>query len=347
MTYALKVLMVVVLALFAGEYVVKIVARIHGVIYILVAAIFLAYLIYPAVVWLRRRVPLILAILLVYLGMLATLAICGMFVVPHVMDDVSQLVRHYPDLVDRMRSLVYDPRDPLTSRLPDWARREIARAPLDIANWIETRGLQTAGHIVLVLAGTAAAVAIFIIVPMVTAYLLLDLEHLKRSLAAIVPEERWRATVSLLADIDGVIGGFIRGQLLVALVVGVLITGALALLRVPYPFLFGLLAALGDLIPYVGAVLAYLPAALSALLANGWLNAVLVSVAFVLIYEVEGHLIAPPIVGRQVRLSPFIVVIALLVGAELGGLFGMLVAVPIVGVLRVIMLRVLAAAKTS
>lgn len=346
-TYALKILMVIVLALFTGEYVIRIVTRIHGVIYILVAAVFLAYLIYPAVARLRRRMPLIAAILLVYLGMLATLAICAMFVVPHVMDDVSQLVRHYPELVDRLRSIVYDPRDPLTSRLPEWARLQLARAPLDLASWVETRGLQTAGHIVVVLAGTAAAVAIFIIVPMVTAYLLLDLDHLKRSLAAVVPEERWRATVSLLSDIDNVIGGFIRGQLLVALVVGILITGALALLRVPYPFLFGLLAALGDLIPYVGAVLAYLPAALSAVLANGWLNALLVSVAFILIYEVEGHLIAPPIVGRQVRLSPFVVVIALLVGADLGGLFGMLVAVPVVGVLRVIMLRVLRAAKAS
>ena len=211
-TYALKVLMVIVLALFTGEYVIRIVTRIHGVIYILVAAVFLAYLIYPAVVRLRRRMPLIAAILLIYVGMLATLAICAMFVVPHVMDDVSQLVRHYPELVrpaslDRLRSA--RPIDveaagvgPAPARAGAARSRELGRDP----------GLQTAGHIVLVLAGTAAAVAIFIIVPMVTAYLLLDLDHLKRSLAAVVPEERWRATVSLLSDIDDVIGGFIRGS---------------------------------------------------------------------------------------------------------------------------------------
>jgi predicted PurR-regulated permease PerM len=149
---ALKVLMLVVLALFAGEYVVRIVTRIHGVIYILVAAVFLAYLIYPAV------------------------------------------------------------------------------ARLDLPSWVETRGLQTAGPIVVVLAGTAAAVAMFIIVPMVTAYLLLDLDHPKRSLAAVVPEERWRATVSLLS----------------ALVVGVLITGALTpllLVGADLGGLFGMLVA--------------------------------------------------------------------------------------------------------
>jgi hypothetical protein len=105
-----------------------------------------------------------------------------------------------------------------------------AVARLDLPSWVETRGLQTAGHIVVVLAGTAAAVAMFIIVPMVTAYLLLDLDHPKRSLAAVVPEERWRATVSLLS----------------ALVVGVLITGALTpllLVGADLGGLFGMLVA--------------------------------------------------------------------------------------------------------
>lgn len=153
--------------------------------------------------------------------------------------------------------------------------------------------------------------------------------------------------MGLLADIDGVIGGFIRGQLIVALFVGVLITLALLFLRVPYAYLFGLLAFFGDLIPYVGAVLAFLPAFLSALLTNGWVNALLVAVAFLAIYEVEGHLIAPIVVGRQVRLSAFAVIVAILIGGELAGLFGVLVAVPVAGAIRVVLARVLEAAKAK
>ncbi len=65
------------------------------------------------------------------------------------------------------------------------------------------------------------------------------------------------------------------------------------LLHVPYPYLFGLLAFFGDLIPYVGAVLAFLPAFLVGVLTNGWVNALLVTVAFVAIFEAEGHLLAP------------------------------------------------------
>ena len=119
------------------------------------------------------------------------------------------------------------------------------------------------------------------------------------------------------------------------------------LLRVPYPYLFGLLAALGDLIPYVGAVLAFVPAFLSSVMTNGWVNALLVTVAFVAIFEIEGHLIAPNVVGSQVRLSAFVVIVALLIGGEVAGLFGMLVAVPVAGVVRVVAVRVLEAAKTK
>ena len=346
-TYALKVLMLLVLAFFAGQFIFGILVRIRAVIYILVAAIFLAYLIYPAVQWLRARMPLVVAIGIVYAGIAISLALAAMFIVPHVVDDVAMLVKHYPMFVDRLHSLVYNPNDPLTSRLPVWARDELANAPTAVASWVQARGLQTFGQFAALLAGTVAAVAVFIVVPIVTAYLLLDLDRLKAGLSALVPSERWHATLVLLAEFDAVIGGFVRGQLLVAAIVGVLITIAMMLLHVPYPYLFGLLAAVGDLIPYVGAVLAFIPAFSSAVLTNGWINALLVTIAFVTIFEVEGHLIAPNVVGRQVRLSAFVVIIALLIGGEVGGLFGMLVAVPVAGVLRVIVLRVLSTAKTK
>lgn len=346
-TYALKILMVLVLAFYAGQFVVQILTRLAGVVYILVAAILLAYLIFPAVKWLNRRMPLVVAIALVYLTIIAAFVLLAFFIVPHIMDDIQLLVRRYPQLVTRLNSIVYNPQDPLTSRLPGWIRDEIAAMPDAIAKWIRLRGLQVFGHFATVLAGTIAIVAVFVVVPVVTAYLLLDLERMKRALAAIVPEERWRATMQLLSEIDDVIGGFVRGQLLVASMVGVLITVAMILLHVPYPYLFGLLAALGDLIPYVGAAAAFFPAVLSALLTNGWVSGLLVAVAFVVIYEAEGHFIAPTLVGRQVKLSAFVVIIALLIGAEVAGLFGMLVAVPIAGVLRVIATRVVDAAKSK
>lgn len=346
-TYLLKVLMVIVLAFYTGQFVLEVLGRIRGVVYILIGSIFLAYLIYPGVQRLRKRMPLVVAIVLVYIIILAVIGVAGAYVVPRIMEDIGMLIQHYPALVDRLHSIVYDPRDPFTSRLPAVVRSEITKAPNQLMAWITTRGAQSFGHIIVVLAGTFAVIAVFIVIPAVTAYLLLDLDNLRTSLATIVPERRWNATLSFLSDVDSVIGSFIRGQLIVAVSVGVLITVGLLVLHVPYAFLFGLLAAVGDLIPYVGAVLAFIPAFASSVLQNGWLNALGVTVVFIAIFEIEGHLIAPNIVGRQVKLSAFIVLLSLLIGAELGGLFGMLVAVPVAGVLRVIALRVVRAANTK
>jgi predicted PurR-regulated permease PerM len=104
--------------------------------------------------------------------------------------------------------------------------------------------------------------------------------------------------------------------------------------------LLGLVAAIGDLVPYVGAIIAFLPAFLSALINHGLVNAMLVLVAFVAIFGLEGHFIAPNIVSKTVKLSPFVVMLALLIGGDLGGLFGVLIAIPITGILRVLALRV-------
>jgi predicted PurR-regulated permease PerM len=346
-TYVLKVLMVLVLGFYAGAFLLEILGRIRGVVYIVIAAVFLAYIIYPVVQRLRRIMPLVLAIVVVYAGIVAGLILFAFFIIPHIMDDVQMLVRHYPDAVAGYRSIVYNPKDRFAAHLPAWLRDELARMPMQAVEWIKTRGLLAFGHIVIVLAGTAAVVALFIVVPVVTAYLLLDLDHLKAMLSSVVPAQRWHATMELLAEIDAVIGGFVRGQLIVAFVVGILITVAMLLLRIPYPYLWGLLAIFGDLVPYVGAVIAFIPACISAVVANGWISGLLVTVAFVVIYEVEGHFIAPNIVGKQVKLSAFIVIVALLIGAELAGLFGMLIAVPVAGVLRVLATRGIEAAKSK
>ncbi len=339
-TFALKLVGLVVLVCYAARFAFGFLAQIRAVVYILIGTIFLAYLIYPMVHRLRRRMPLALAIVLVYVAIGIAIVALGWFVIPRVTDDVAAFMQHYPELIARVNGFMYDPNDPVMSRLPDWMRAEIARIPAEFALWVKTRGIESAGRVVLVLAGGFAAVATFVIVPLMTAYLLLDLENLQRGLSSIVPQRHWRATVSFLSDVDAVVGGFIRGQLLVALSVGVLITVALLVLHVRYAFFLGMIATIGDLMPYVGAVLAFLPAFTIAWVNNGFVNALFVLAAFVAIFEAEGHLLAPSIVSKTVRLSPFVVLLSLLIGGELGGIFGLLVAIPIAGILRVAALRV-------
>lgn len=341
LTHALKVLMIAVLAVYLGSFVIAFLERIHTIVLLFVAAVFFAYLIYPIVHWLNRRMHIVFAILIVYVAILALVATAGAFLVPRLTDDVTQLVMHGPDLAQRVSAYVNDPNNPILARLPPAVRESVVAIPERVGEWFRVHGTQALQSAFTVLAGAFAAVATFIIIPLFTAYLLLDLERLKRSLERIVPASRWQNTLSFLAEIDAIVGGFIRGQVFVALCVGIGLTIVLLLLHVRYAFLLGVAATIGDLIPYVGAVLVFIPSVAIALITNGWVNALLVVVAFLIVYEIEGHLLAPMIVSTQVKLSPLIVLIAILVGAELGGILGMLVAVPIVGVLRALVLRMI------
>ncbi|HET9029616.1 MAG TPA: AI-2E family transporter [Candidatus Aquilonibacter sp.] len=339
LTYGLKVLLVLVLLLYLASYAVAFLAHIFGLIYILVGAIFLAYLVYPAVHRLRARMPLGAAIAVVYLSLIAAIAFLLYLIVPGIITDAQAVSANAPQILDSYQRTVNNPNDPFFSHLPDVVRIEVLKAPTFLLNWLREHGNEAASHAFTILLGAFSLIATFVIIPLLSIYLLLDLDRMRIGILKVLPRDRWGAALTVIGEIDGVIGGFIRGQLIVAATVGILLTIALLILHVPYAFLLGALAAVGDLVPYVGAVLTFIPAVGIAAMNNGWGNAAIVAAIFVGIYQLEGHVISPMIVSSQVKLSPFIVLLAILIGAELGGIFGMLVAVPIAGALRVILLH--------
>lgn len=347
LTFAVKLLIALVLLLFLGGAVASFLERIRAVVYILIGSIFFAYLIYPAVERLGRKMPRAIAILVVYACIAIVLVLAGWFIVPPIAGDVAQLIAHSPEAAAQISTVVNDPQNPLVAHLPPWMRAELAQAPDQVLQWVKLHGLETFGHALGAIVGTVAAIATFVIVPLMAAYLLLDIDNIRNGFRKLFPANRADGALRILGELDDVVGSFIRGQLLVALTVGVLITIGLLILHVKYAFLLGLLAAFGDLIPYVGAVLAFVPSFLIAFISNGWVNAVIVGVVFLVIFEGEGHFIAPNILGRNVKLSPLVVLLALLVGGELAGIFGMLIAVPVAGMLRVFAGHVFAGGKNA
>lgn len=340
LTFAIKVLLAIVLALYVLTQILHILARMGAITFLLIAAIFFAYLIYPIVRWLNRKLPLIVAILIVYAMLILLLVVTLIVVVPALAADVAGLIKQYPSILARVTDYIHHPRDPIVSHMPDWMKHEILIVPDRIVAWMHVHGLEAISHAMRLVLGTAAAVASVIVVPVLAAYLLMDSENVKRNFIATIPERRRDATLQILGELEQVIGGFIRGQLLVGLSIGIIITIALLLLRIPYAVLIGAIAGLLDFIPYVGPVLAFVPALFIALFNNGLTAALWVTLVFVAANQIEGHLIAPQIVSRSISLSPFAVLLAILVGAELGGVLGMFIAVPAAGMVRVLAMHV-------
>jgi predicted PurR-regulated permease PerM len=338
-TYALKVLALVVLATIALSAVLDFIGRIRSVAIILVGAIFFTYAIYPAVRRLNARLPLIWAIVIVYAVLGLVLAFGVAVIAPALVADVQQLVRSYPS-IERAFAVAFSPSNgSLLGRLPAPVRDYIAALPVELSTLLKRYAGAVATQSLMILLSTVSVFATFVVIPVISAYLMLEAEGIKRAFVAVVPPRARKKTLAIIADLDAVLGGFIRGQFLVGAIVGTCIMVMLLLTHVKYAVLIGVMAGLLDIIPYVGAVAGFVPAVSLAFFDQGWQHAALVAVLFVVIFQLEGHFIAPNIVSNSVGLSPLMVIVAILIGADLGGLAGMFIAVPVAAVLRVLVLH--------
>jgi predicted PurR-regulated permease PerM len=346
-TYALKVLGVIVLSAIILSAVLSFIGRVPSVAVILIGAIFFTYIIYPAVRWLHARMPLIWAILVVYLTIIALVAIAISTVAPALYDQAQSLVRSTPELVRNAQIFVSDPNNPVIARLPPAVRTYLETVPPQLAGLAQKYAGDAAGRVVSIALSVVGLLATVVVIPVMSIYLMFEAPGLIGSFLRAMPERARPKATAIVHDLDKVLGGFIRGQLTVGAVIGTCITIALFILHVKYALLIGVTAGLLDVIPYVGAIVGFVPSVTLAFLNDGWQHAVIVAIVFGLIFQLEGHFIAPRIVSESVGLSPLMVIVAILLGGELLGFAGLFLAVPVAAVLRVIVLHSLPGARAG
>ena len=338
---AWKLLLSAVLIFLILSGVVRFIERIGTIAVIIIGSIFFAYLVYPVVRWLNRKLPLLAAILIVYAVLAGIVAIGLMYLIPAVTNEITTLAHNWPSIQTKIVAFIRDPHNPLLRHAPAFIRDQLASLPVTVPQWVQKHGASAFGNALVVLLGTATFLGTCIAIPVLGAYLLHDSETVKRFFMGFIPPKRRDGTLELLGELEQVIGGFIRGQLLVGVSVGILIAIGLILIGEPYAIVIGALAGLLDFIPYIGPVIAAIPAATIGVVSGGVPLMVKVLVVFVVANQLEGHVIAPNIVSRTIKLSPSAVVIAILIGGELYGVLGMFVAVPLAGVIRVLLLRII------
>jgi len=298
--------------------------------------VFFTYIIYPAVRRLHARMPLGAAIAIVY-GALALVVLFGAaVVVPALADDTQSLIHAYPSIVHNAQATLADPTNPIVRRLPPVVRLYLADLPEKLGLLAERYGGEAASRALTILLSTFAILATVVVIPVISIYLLFETPELLQTAMNAIPPRARPKTAAILHDLDKVLGGFIRGQFLVGATIGTLITIVLLIFKVKYGVLIGVAAGLFDIIPYVGALVAFVPAVLLALFNDGWQHALIIALLFVAIFQLEGHFVAPRIVSESVGLSPLLVIVAILIGADLGGIGGMFLAVPVAGLFKVL-----------
>jgi len=340
LTRALKIVALVLLSLALLYVALMFLGRISPVVIVVLGAAFLAYLLYPPIHWLQRyHWPRWLAILSVYAVLALIIGGIMAFIGPRLTFDARALAQEFPILVRAARDGILNTHTSILAAVPIESRESVLQFFNQVVAELERLTGTVAGQALTLVVNVGAVLTGVIIAPILALYILLDLERLREGVIGLFPIRYRSNIIAVLGDIDRVVGGFVRGQVIIAAAVAVAVSILLLALRVKFALLIGLFAGVMDIIPYVGAVIGGATAALVALLNQGFLWMVLVVAGFILINQLEGHLLSPLIMGQRVGLPPLMIIIAILTGAELGGIIGMFVSVPIAALIRVLWIR--------
>ncbi|GGJ06376.1 UPF0118 membrane protein YrrI [Alicyclobacillus cellulosilyticus] len=308
---------------------------VRSVVVPFVIAMICSYLLQPLVdILVRRRMPRGAAILTIYLAFILLSAVAVLNAIPLVSRQLTDLSQHLPSLVQQADAWI----DGLAHKrqyLPEALRRGIEAA----LNRAEQNVTLYAAGVLSMLTNTLSFIFMLFVIPFLVFYLLKDGQAIGRAVVHLTPAKYRQAMRDILAGIDDTLGRYVRGQLLVMLVVGVLTYAGLLVVGMPYALLLALFVALTNVIPYLGPFLGAAPGLLLALSISPQM-ALKVLVVNVIVQQLEGNLVSPQIMGRTLQLHPMAIVAALLLGEQVGGVLGLIVAVPALAVLKVIWIHV-------
>jgi predicted PurR-regulated permease PerM len=323
-----------------GYLMMRLMVYINPVVPPLLIAVAVVYLLNPLVSALERRgVPRVAGAGIVYVLFLCIVALVVSLLVPVVARQIAQVIDHFPDyLADAQgyirRVAARFGQEPDFRLDAEQVREWLAAGENRQAVTRYLTGLRS------VTTSVISGLIIFVLGPVMAFYLLVDLPRLRRGAMALVPPARREEIRGLMDRIGQAVGGFFRGQLLVALFVGVASSIGLWAIGLPFWLLVGMVAGVFNLVPLVGPFIGGGLAVIIALISGQPLKAVWAALVLLAVQQIDNHLISPNVMGRTVQLHPVVVMLALLVGASFAGLFGMLVIVPLVAVAKIVFLFV-------
>ncbi|TVY00460.1 AI-2E family transporter [Cohnella terricola] len=334
--YTILILIVLFLLVLVRPMLLSVYGFLKAVLAPFLVAMIISYALNPIVNLLHdRKVPRTAAVLLIYAVFISVSVVILMNVIPMFMKQAEELNEHIPELTIRAQGLVdhFNNNDMLPETVRDGINRSISTMEKQIEQRIADF-LNNIGAVVNVL-------FIAMIVPFLAFYMMKDLDVFERAALQYVPRARRKHAVRLLKDIDSALGSYIRGQLIVSLCVGVLAYIGYLIIGMPYPLLMAGFVSLFDIIPYLGPFFGALPALIMAATIS-WKMVLMVVIVNMICQNLESNVISPQVVGKSMKMHPLTIILVLLVGGELAGIVGMILAVPLYAAMKVVVQHVAA-----
>ncbi len=309
------------------------------VVFIFLVAALVALILNPLVHGLERvRVPRYVGVFLVYLGFIALVVLVIALVWPPIEDQLHSLSTTLPSMGGRANATI--------ARLQQLSDRAGLR--IDVAAQIRNgltavadRIPQFTGNVVDIGMTVVRQVTYFIIIVVLSIYMLLDSRRIAQFIARRFPTGSEADGRDYVRSAKTAVVDYVKAQVLLSVVMGASVGAAMWILSLVgafpsggrYALFFGAWAALMEAIPYLGPVLAAVPPSVIAVF-DSPLSALWVIITFVLIQEVEGHILVPVIMGSRFRVHPLVVIFAILAGGEIHGITGMLIAIPLIPLIK-------------
>ena len=296
----------------------------------------IVFVLHPIVTALHHRgIPRVFGTALTYLGILLLVVLVGLLVFPLASDQADELRDEWPQI-----------RRDVERQIDDWAdRSEDWAIPIPSVEEIEeeldnSNGEDSISERIDQVRDVGSRIfhvaLIIFLAPVLAFYLLVDLPRLRVVSESLLPPANRDEIIHVGRRLNRAIGGFFRGQLLVALIVGIIVSICLAIIGLPFWLIVGMIAGLFNIIPLIGPWVGAVPGVIIALTTRDVGTAIAVAAVMAGAQQLDNHFISPVVMQRAVKLHPAAVLLALLAGGTLGGFFGLLLAVPTAAVLKIL-----------
>lgn len=337
--FILRVIFTAILVWFAARALLWAFQALESVILLVVLAIFFAYLIAPLVEVVRRPfmvrgrehiMPRAGAIGIVYLGIFGSVGLALYFLLPGLGNQITEFAKNAPGYFTSARARAQSMNDFYERyNIPGRARDTINK---NITHVIETAGAYTTEGLGNILLGSLTYIPWLILIPILAFFLLKDADSFRRSALQMLPRGRWRwRGDEFFQDVNSTLAAYIRAQLTACLLIGLICTVGFYLIGVPYWLALGILAGMLEFIPLVGPLIV----AVVAGLISGFYSinqAIAVLLFLGILRIVHDYVIYPRIIGQGIHLHPLAVILSILAGAELAGVAGIFLAIPVVAI---------------
>ena len=302
-------------------------------------ALMLAYFFDPLYKFiLNKRAPKVLAIIIIF-GIIITLLILTIFfLIPSLVNQLNILYKEIPKFIENYQNLILSIKPQLS--------KFINPADVEILLKENLSGLQRSvlgfsQSIIIYLSNIVSSITFgIVIVPLILFYLMRDMFKFKESLYIYVSKENKKEFKEVLEEIDYIVSGFIRGRIIVCFIVGTMIGVGLYFLHLKFALIIGIVSGIFNFIPYLGPIVGLVLTLIFAL-GNPWWTLLMIVILFVLVNQLEAVYLNPNILGKGLGLHPLTVILSMLICGQLLGILGVLVAVPLAAILKVLATRYL------